>query len=334
MKNAKLSEPKKVLNEPKKVLGERLKEKEILAPYTTFKIGGPADFFFEAKTREQLISAVRASHRLVLPFLVLGGGSNVLVGDRGFRGLVIKNSTSGIVIRAVRGRWREGRTHGLVYVEADSGVIFNKLVRFTIEEGLGGLEMHLGLPGTVGGAIYMNSKWTKPVAYVGDVVFQATLIDKNGKLKTVPATYFGFGYDASRIQDTGETVVSVTFALKPTPKTKLWETAELSIAYRRQTQPQGVFSPGCTFRNLTSGEALRISTPNLTTSAGFLLDHAGLKGLMVGQAQISPVHANFIINKGGAKARDVLKLIELSRERVKQKYGIELKEEIVKIGDF
>ncbi|MFZ5845122.1 MAG: UDP-N-acetylmuramate dehydrogenase [Patescibacteria group bacterium] len=318
----------------KEILGDNLKENEPLAHYTTFKIGGPADLFYEAKTKEELIRVVTAARKMKIPLFVLGGGSNVLIGDRGFRGLAVKNSTSQIIIRAIRGRLQQGKTRGLVYVEADSGVVFNKLVRFTIEEGLGGLEMHLGLPGTVGGAIYMNSKWTQPPAYVGDVVSQATLIDNDGKLKTVPATYFGFGYDTSRIQDTGEIVVSVIFALKPMPKTKLWETAEASIAYRRQTQPQGIFSPGCTFRNLTPGEALRVSTPNLTTSAGFLLDRSGLKGVSAGGAQISPVHANFIINKGGATAADVLKLIELARERVKQKYKVELKEEIVKIGDF
>jgi len=318
----------------KKVLRERLKKDEPLAPFTTFKIGGPADYFFEAKIREELIAAVRAAKQLLLPWFILGGGSNLLIGDKGFRGLVIKNNTGKITLKGIRGRLRSGKAQGKVYVEAESGVNFNQLVRFAIEEGLGGLEMHLGLPGTVGGAIFMNSKWTKPVSYVGDAVYQADLLSEESEVRTVPAAYFLFGYDKSRIQQTGEIVLSVVFALEQTDKNKLWETANASIKYRRMSQPQGVFSPGCTFRNLSQAQALSLPTPNQTVSAGFLIDHAGLAGYRIGDAQISLIHANFIVNQGHARAGEVIELINLVKAKVKAKYGVSLEEEIIRVGEF
>lgn len=316
------------------ILGSRLKMNESLASLTTFKIGGPADFFFEAQTSQELIKVIKLARELNLTLTVLGGGSNVLVGDRGVRGLVVKNSTHKITLRAIEGKIRKGQTERHVYVEADSGVIFNQLVRFTIEEGLGGLEMHLGLPGTVGGAIFMNSKWAQSEAAVGDAVYQATLLTVANELKVVPQNYFHFGYDSSIIQKNGEIVISIVFALKGVSKDKLWVNANQSIVYRRQTQPQGEFSAGCIFRNLTRAQALAAATPSQTTSAGFLIDHAGLKGLRVGDAQISTIHANFIINHGSASAADVVKLIETVRQRVKEQYGVELTEEIVRLGEF
>lgn len=305
-----------------------------LASYTTLKIGGPADFFFEAKTMEELAEAICEARKLGLPVFVLGGGTNILIGDRGIRGLVIKNSTDRIAIAGAKGTFESGQNKGTVFVEADSGVIMNKLVRFTIEEGLSGIEMQLGLPGTVGGAMYMNSKWTKPEGYVGDSVYQATILTTKGEVEVVPRSYFQFGYDKSSLQESHDIVLRVVFALKRLPKEKLWEVANSVMSYRRETQPQGVKSPGCTFRNITKYEAISIPTPNHTTSAGFLIDHAGLKGMRLGDAQISPVHANFIINLGKATARDVVELIEKARTQVKKQFGVRLEEEIVRVGEF
>lgn len=320
--------------ELKKILGDKLKENETLAPYTTFKIGGPADLFYAAETTHKLVAAVRAARNLKIPVIILGGGSNILIGDQGIRGLVIKNSTGRIAIVGAKGAVSRGTPQGLVYVEADSGVVMNKLVRFTVEEGLAGLEMHLGLPGTVGGAIFMNSKWTAPQGYVGDPVFQATILTPDNQVAVVPKSYFQFAYDASSIQKTRDIVLSVVFALRQERKEELWQIANDSIRYRRETQPQGVFSPGCTFKNLTRAQALAVATPNATTSAGFLLDHAGLKGLAVGEAEVSRSHANFIINKGHASAADVVKLIELCRACVRERFGVNLVEEIVRMGEF
>lgn len=306
------------------------KQHEPLARYTTFKIGGPADYFYDAKTKEELTAIIQLARREQLPLFILGGGTNILIGDRGIRGLVVKNSTQSIMIRGVKGSM-SGKT---VFVEADSGVPMNKLVRFTLEEGLSGLEMQLGLPGSVGGAVYMNSKWTKPEGYVGDPVYQATLITPSGEMKTVPREYFTFAYDFSAIQKSGDIVVSVTFQLNTGDKEQLWQVADSSIAYRRKTQPQGAFSAGCTFKNISKAQALAHATPNLTTSAGFLVDHAGLKGEKLGDAQISLVHANFIVNKGNATASQVVELIEKARMAVKEKFGVVLEEEIQRVGEF
>lgn len=318
----------------KKAFGVNLKQDVQLAPYTTFKIGGPADFFYEAKDRNTLITAIILARKIGVPYIVLGGGSNLLIGDKGFRGLVIKNTSREIHIAGMKGKIAKGKPSGNVYVEADSGVLFNSLVRFTIEEGLGGLEMHLGLPGTVGGALFMNSKWTNPVAYVGDAVYQAAILTPNNKTQIVPQSYFRFGYDQSRIQKTGDMVLSVVFKLTPTSKEDLWEKANASMTHRKNTQPQGVFSPGCTFQNITKAQALAIPTPGNTTSAGFLIDHAGLKGASVGDAYVSLQHANFIINRGKASAADVVQLIEKIKNQVKKQFGVPLKEEIVYVGEF
>lgn len=318
----------------KTALGVRLRENELLARYTTFKIGGPADYFYEAQSKDEFVSAVTLARGSGLPLYIIGGGTNLLIGDKGIRGIVIKNSSQNISIRGIRGSMEPGSSKKTVFVEADAGVPMNKLVRFTIEEGLSGLEMQLGLPGSVGGAVYMNSKWTKPVGYVGDCLYQAEILTPSGERKSVAQDYFHFAYDYSSLQKTGDIVLSVTFALFQDNKEKLWETANTSIGYRRETQPQGVFSAGCTFKNISKAVALTASTPNLTTSAGFLVDNAGLKGKRLGDAEISPVHANFIINRKNATAADVVELIELAKVAVKEKFGVDLEEEIVRIGEF
>ncbi|MCL4360123.1 UDP-N-acetylmuramate dehydrogenase [Patescibacteria group bacterium] len=322
-------------SELKKEFGDTVGRDVPLAPYTTFKIGGPAEYFIEIRSAEELARAVCLGRSLSLSVTVLGGGSNILIGDRGMKGLVIRNLTSSVSIRGATGVIQKGKKQsGKVYVEADSGLGMNQLVRTTIEEGLGGLEMHLGLPGTVGGAVFMNSKWTHPEGAVGDAVYQATILNGDNEVQTVPRAYFRFSYDTSHMQKTADIVLRVVFALTPGDKELLWKTANESIGYRRKTQPQGVSSPGCTFRNLTVSEAISIPTPNHTTSAGFLIDHAGLKGYRVGDAQVSPVHANFIINLGHAKASDVVQLIEEMRRRVHDQYGVTLEEEIRRMGDF
>jgi UDP-N-acetylmuramate dehydrogenase len=323
-----------LLEEFKKVLGDRIKTDEPLARYTTFKVGGPADYFFEARSSEDLANAVSAARNLNVPVYILGGGSNILIGDKGIRGLVVRNLSSHIGIKGVKAVTIGQESKKLVFVEADSGVPINKLVRFTVDEGLAGLHMHLGLPGTVGGAIYMNSKWTHPEGYVGDVVYQVRLVTQKGEDTVVPQSYFQFAYDSSRIQKTKDVVISVVFALTADDKDRLWKIATESITYRRSTQPQGVFTAGCTFRNLSRAEALTASTPNLTTSAGYLIDHAGLKNESSGDAYVSPVHANFIVNRGKATAHDVIKLIDRIEKSVQTQFNVRLSEEIERVGEF
>lgn len=316
------------------ILGDRVKVDHPLGPMTTFKIGGPADLYYEARTADELAMAVKSARELGVQLFILGGGSNIVISDKGIRGLVIKNITRQIIIKGVKSLKQNGVEKKTVFVEAESGVPVNLLVRFTVDEGLSGLHMHLGLPGSIGGAVYMNSKWTHPNGYVGDAVYQARIITPTGEEKIVPQSYFRFAYDTSTIQETKDVVISVVFALDADVKDTLWAIANDSIAHRKNTQPQGVFTAGCTFRNLSQAEALSAATPDGTMSAGYLIDHAGLKGKTVGGAMISPMHANFIVNTGKATAKDVIELIEIARAKVKEQFGVTLQEEIERIGDF
>lgn len=316
-------------------LDNRVKTTLPLAPYTTFKIGGPAEFFYEAQTTEQLVKAVRTARSLSLPLTVLGGGTNVLVSDDGIAGLVVRNTAHEIRTRGMKGTVSDGIAKRTVYVEADSGVMMNYLVRTMIEQGLAGLEMHLGLPGTVGGALYMNSKWSCPeLSYVGDAVHQALILTPAGDLETVGRQYFRFGYDTSKIQTSGDIVISVTFALTESDGETLWKRANESIRRRHETQPQGVKSAGCVFRNITRAEAITANTPAQSVSAGYLIDHAGFKGRSVGDAVVSDIHANFIVNRGSATAADIIQLITQIKNQVRKTFQVTLTEEIVKVGRF
>jgi len=320
--------------ELKKQFEGRVKEQELLAPYSTYKIGGPADLFYSANTSHELISIVTQARILKIPFFIIGGGSNVLIGDLGFRGLVIKNNTGAITIRGMKGKMKGVAKKSTVYLEADSGVPMNKLVRFSLEEGLSGLEMHLGLPGSVGGAVYMNSKWMKPVGFVGDVIHQATVLTGANQLKQVEKDYFHFSYGSSILQKNNDTLISVVFALVEEDKDVLWTRANDSVEHRKRTQPQGVRTAGCVFKNISASEALSLGTPDHATSAGFLLDKSGCKGVSVGQAEVSDSHANFIITKKGATASDVIELINIMKRNVKNTFGVSLKEEILRVGEF
>lgn len=313
----------------------RIKQNEPLGKYTTLRIGGPAEYFYAAQTSNEVIKAVKAAEEAKIPYYILGGGTNVLISDVGLSGLVIRNESSSIKIVKRLGKIKNGVVQvEQALVEVDTGTLINQLVRYTCDEGLEGLERHLGLPGTVGGALFMNSKWTKPINYVGDVLYQARILGKDGEIKVVGKDYFHFGYDQSILQKTHETVLSAAFLLKKTEGKELWERANTSMEYRKTTQPMGVATAGCTFRNIPLSDALRIGTPNRTTSAGYLVDQVGLKDFRVGNAQFSGKHANFIINLGGATARDVKGLIDEAKKRVMEKFRVKIEPEVVLVGEF
>lgn len=317
----------------------RILRNETLSKYSSFHLGGNADYFFRAKTQSELLCAIKIAFTHKLPVFIMGGGTNLLISDKGFRGLVIKNETGGIRIVGLRGSIntkKEGAATQLnsVFLEVDSGVGVNRLVRFTIEQGLSGLEVFLGQPGTVGGGLYINAHNMSAGKFISDSLFSAKLTTKEGKVKEVSREFFKFGYDKSTLQETHEIVLSAVFRLASADKSELWKRAQEALEHRRRTQPQGVFSSGCTFRNIEKSDAVRIAAPQFTTSAGFLLESVGLKGRGAGGARFSDSHANFIVNEGGAKADDVLKLINLAKKKVKDKYGVNLKEEVVLVGDF
>lgn len=316
----------------------RVYENEPLSRHTYFKIGGPARLFFEAKSLDDLKLAAATAKENKIPFVILGGGANVLISDKGFNGLVIKNRADGIKLVGLKGtidKTGTGIKNALVW--AASGTPMNQLARFTIDQGLEGLEFLLSVPGTVGGGIKINAHFeVEKGDFLGNHLVSALLLNpKTGEVKNVDSTYFEFSYDHSKIQESGEIVLEAVFRLDRSEDPKdIWQKAMDNVKRRNQEQPIGVACSGCIFRNIEHDDAVRLSTPNLTTSTGYIIDSLGLKGTKVGGAEVSRHHANFILNTGGATASDVIELINLIKAKAKETYGLDLKEEIFLIGDF
>ena len=287
-----------------------------LAELTTFRVGGHAEWLVDAQSADEVVAVIGLAHAAGMPVTLLGGGSNVLVADAGIRGVVLRLRLTGI----------QQVADGLVRAEA--GVTINGLVRWMISRGLAGLEAWAGTPGTVGGAIYGNAHWRG--VNIGDRVHEVLLIDRPGTLTTVPAAEMGFGYDTSRLQRTGEVLVWATLVASAGRPEVLREVARASLAFRKRTQPLAMPSAGCIFQN---PDPARDSLPaDIPPSAGALIDRAGLKGRRIGGAAISPVHANFIVNEGGATAADVRALIETARAAVYDRFGVRLRDEVVFLG--
>lgn len=299
-----------------------------LSKHTYFKLGGMADQFVEVKTKDELIEAVTYAITSKLPYLVLGGGSNVLVSDEGYRGLVIKNRTSGVKLKGFAGGVEKGKLDlKEAIVEAESGVTANYLIRYTLDEGLTGLEDMLGLPGTVGGAVYNNSHHLDKL--FGDHIIEVEVLDRAGKIKKYTQAECQFAYDYSIFHKTKEVILSASFQLKRGEKKALWEIATAAVKRRSTTQPLGLPSSGCMFKNISLADKMRLGIP--TQSAGYLIDKAGLKGLSVGGAKVSEVHANFIVNDGTATSADVLALVNNVKSAIKDKFGVSLVEEVITI---
>jgi UDP-N-acetylmuramate dehydrogenase len=294
----------------------RVRPQAPLAPCTTFKVGGPAEWLVETTGADELLDALRCAHSASVTVTILGGGSNVLVGDKGIRGLVI--------------RPRGGRVEqlGPAEIRVDAPMTINGLVRWTINHGVAGLESWAGTPGTVGGAIFGNAHFGGRL--IGSLVNSVRLADRTGSTRDLPRAEMEFGYDRSRLQRTGEVVLSAVFSVSTGEAGALREVARQSLAYRKKTQPLESPSAGCIFQNPGAAEV----PPGLPASAGALVDRAGLKGTACGGARVSTAHANFIVNEGRATAADIRRLIDLCRSRVREKFGVDLREEIVYLGDF
>jgi UDP-N-acetylmuramate dehydrogenase len=298
--------------------GERVRRNAPLAELTTFHVGGPADWLFDARGSEEIVTALMLARRASVPVTLLGGGSNVLVSDSGVRGLVI--------------RPRAGSVHQIdsTRVRADAAVTINGLVRWTIMHGAAGLEAWAGTPGTVGGAIVGNAHFGGRL--IGDLVTAVRLAGTDGSMVDATASEMRFGYDRSRLQDTGEALLSATFRVSPGDPAALRAVARESLAYRKRTQPLETPSAGCIFQNPAPG---RDNVPEgLPWSAGALVDRAGLKGLTIGGARVSSTHGNFIVNDGSATATDIQRLIQHCRAAVRDRFGVDLREEIVYLGNF
>ncbi len=299
--------------------GERVQEGASLAPLTTFKVGGPADVLIETRGADEILDAIRLAHASRVPVTVLGGGSNVLISDRGLRGLVI------------RPRGGEAVAMGDGLVRADAALTINALVRWTVNHGWGGIEAWAGTPGTVGGAIFGNAHWKG--TNISAIVASVRLARPDGAILQVPVDRMEFDYDHSRVKRTGEIVLWVAFRLEPEhDPARLRSVARESLAYRKRTQPLESPSAGCIFMN---PDAVRDNIPDgIPASAGALLDRAGLKGVAIGGARVSSTHANFIVNEGPATAADIRALVHRCQDGVRERFGVTLHEEIVYLGDF
>ncbi|MFM8534241.1 MAG: UDP-N-acetylmuramate dehydrogenase [Acidimicrobiia bacterium] len=298
---------------------ERVKRTVALAPMTTFKVGGPADFLIETQNGDEIITAVKLAHAAGVRVTMLGGGSNVLIADAGIRGLVIR--TKGGDVTPI----------GENLVRADAAVTINGLVRWTINRGYAGLEAWAGTPGTVGGAIFGNAHWKK--TDIGDLVESVRLLKPDGTLLQALADRMEFAYDYSRLKHTGEIVLWVAFRVTAgADPAALRLVARESLAFRKKTQPLESPSAGCIFMN---PDPKRDRVPEgIPPSAGALVDRAGLKGAILGGARVSPTHANFIITDGTASAADIHTLVERCRSAVREQFGVSLRNEIISLGDF
>ena len=301
------------------MITDKIQKQVNLFAYNTLRMRTVAEEFVMVMTREELIEAVTYAREKGIPFFVIGGGSNIALAKKELQGLVIKNLSMRTEVVA--------ETDDTVDLRVSSGYPVTKLINECSEKGYSGLEYHLGLPGTVGGALYMNSKWTHPVCYFGDPLVSATLITPEGQIKEVDRDYFDFAYDHSTIQKTKEIVLDAVFRLKKTDPAEVAKHARDAQEYRKKTQPHGVASSGCFFQNITKEEMERIGVP--TQSAGNLIDKSGLKGVKLGGFVVSAEHANFVINTGDGKPDDLVKLLALMKEKVKEKFGITLREEVV-----
>ncbi len=323
----------------KNILGPlRLLENEDLKNHTYFKIGGQARYFFEAKTVEDLTLALQTVTEHKIPYFILGGGANILVSDSGFYGLVIKNRANGVKLVGIKGTiGKTGRGIKNALIWSASGTLMNQLARFTIDQGLEGLEYLLSVPGTVGGGLKINAHYqVEKNEFIGNRLQSAELFDpKTGNLRTVGHDYFEFAYDHTKIQESGEIVIEALFKLDMAEdKTALWQKAMEGVKVRNDEQPVGIACSGCIFRNIEKEDAIRLTTPNLTTSTGYIIESLGLKGTKIGGAEISQKHANYILNTDNATASDVIALINLVKSKAKETYSLDLKEEIFYIGNF
>jgi UDP-N-acetylmuramate dehydrogenase len=298
---------------------ERIQRDAPLAPFTTFKVGGPADWLVLAQSAGEVKAALGAARDAGLPVTVLGGGSNVLVSDAGVRG---------VVIRVHGGDVRPAGDHT---VRADGGLTINGLVRWTINRGVAGLEAWAGTPGTVGGAIYGNAHFKGRL--ISEVVESVEVVGTSGAAGhevRIAVADMEFGYDRSRLQRTREVVLSADFVVGRGEPAALRAVARESLAYRKRTQPLESSSAGCIFQN--PDPAVERVPDGIPASAGALVDRAGLKGRREGAARVSPTHGNFIVNEGGASADDIRRLIERCRGQVRTQFGVELRDEIVYLG--
>jgi UDP-N-acetylmuramate dehydrogenase len=296
----------------------RLHEGVVLAPFTSFRIGGPADYFYEATTADDLARAVTAARDRSIPWFVLGLGANILVGDRGFRGIVIRNRAAKFSLSS------DGVLH------SETGAVVGDLIHESVAAGWSGLEHYIGIPSTVGGAIWQNLHFLSPAPerertmFIEEVFARAELLTETGARMAVDRQQMRFGYDTSILHGGSLIALTATFQLERGDVDSMQRVMQENLSWRGSRHPWLEHHPsaGSIFKKIEG------------VGAGRLVDQCGLKGFTIGDAQISHMHANIIINRGKAKASDVRSIISHAQAEVEKKFSVRLEPEIAFVGEF
>lgn len=286
---------------------ENIHLQEPMAAHTTFRIGGPADCFVQLENEEQLKGVQRYLNLVEMPFFLLGNGSNLLVSDEGYRGVILQ----------IAGKMSDIRVEGDCIV-AQAGASMAQVARAALEHGLTGLEFASGIPGTIGGGVVMNAG-----AYGGEmkqVVTKVKVVSAQGEILELDNETMEFGYRTSSIKNNHFAVLEVTFRLQAGDKAAIRGKMDELAAKRREKQPLEYPSAGSTFKRPEG------------YFAGQLIMEAGLRGFQVGGAQVSEKHCGFVINTGNAAAEDVRQLIRSVQEQVKDKFNVDLEPEVIFLG--
>ena len=299
-------------------LGVKTSRDEPLSRFTTMRVGGPADLFAVAHNAFELRGLAKFARSRGIPFTLLGRGSNVVISDRGIRGLVVQNRAEGLRVDPAAAT-----------ATAESGVPMARIATETQGAGLSGLEFGLAIPGSVGGAVWANAGAHE--SDIAGVIERASVVRADGSEVSMPVAELGLGYRESRFKSAGgepdELVISATFRLAPAAPDVIKSRLDEIRRWRQAHQPLGIPSAGSFFRN---------PPPEVSggRSAGALIDQAGLKGTRVGGASVSAKHANFLVNDGRGPAADVRRLGDLVRARVAEQFGVQLEHEVVFLGDW
>ncbi len=308
-----------------------IQENISLAGHTTFRIGGPARYFREVKNKEELVEAIKWAKKKNLPFFIFGGGSNLLASDEGFSGLAIKVRSEKLEVKS--------RDDKIKLVETEAGVPLIKVVLESIKDGYSGLEWGFGIPGTVGGAIFGNA------GRLGQSISQVVESVKVFDLDSLKEREFNpkdcdFKYRGSRFKEGGWIILSAVLEFKKAEKEEIEKVLAKAKEVIKNSPPWP--SVGCIFKNyqvkgendilLKDHSELVSRVRGGKIGVGFLIDQCGLRGRQIGGARIWEGHANYIVNIGGAKARDVLEIIGIVKGAVKEKFGMELEEEIRRLN--
>ena len=288
-----------------------IKQKEPLSKHTTFAIGGPAKYFAVVKTKEEVLEAIGFAEGKKLPFFVLGGGSNILINDGGYDGLIIKIQIGGVKV-------------GEDTITAGAGALLSQMVNESANKGLSGLEWAAGIPGTIGGAI--NGNAGAHGRSVSESAREIVVLAEEGgkwKEKKYSNKECGFEYRKSKFKHLAnrEIILEVVLKLQKSDTEKVRGEIRNTVLKRKGKIPPQP-SAGCVFKNIKKDG-------QLIAAVGKLVEECGLKGVKSGNAEIPHLHGNYVVNLGGAKAEDVLKLINLSKQKVKDRFNLELEEEII-----